>query len=762
MKTMKTMKNIKYLILSFLISAFIYGCSDSGLSNVKIVGLSAPKTVSVVSDTSGSAQLASQSSAQSASQSSAQFSAGFTGNTDYSNEKVDSWVKVGTGSEVIEEVNYMLCIVALANTYDYPNQNYRARHNAKNCRRASGNWALYGEGPLNMDMIVSTSRESNSAPYKQTMWFKVPYGTPSHMGYNTQWPMVMDMEVTKAPSGSDTLGEFTLKFTSYRETDAHVTYNNDSEYDGYVRVYSENGKKYLSAILFSVRGFMTGSDAAYNHDTYMTMIVELDSSGGITGRALIDTPQAWTLSGASTRKASQIAFNSTHINEKAGSDNASCSSRTSLHSTVWDYKAFYKDNGAAVNMSGGFPVTYTLGGVADKKGWADRWGLWTDVEGDAPTVVTRENGDKAIYNLVKAGGKLQKKTKGTRSLATNEVLTYWYDDTEYDVTWNGSAFTISGSSSAHTTALNDLNAAASNDARWPWSRRLNQDVKYIGTATVTYWAEEDVKPWHDDLNGGNLTLKCYQFCPEGEISKTLADTRPWDQTAVQAVDSDAWSTTGKTYTFNATDQKLYYGTTAVEVDPDLSSSTDTQTRLKFVTPSVSISNHWDVDNQDVHYVWRTGTKEWNQSLNFKNSSTSAFYEFSDPVKFDYTHLTANDANDSSTYNNLSYVLEYDGGLHGFPSVQQSDGSWTREINLKSGDLFNGEAKIGSREIVIKAVGIEKNPSAAAGECNALPLDGISLTPLSSTTVVNVSKTWADQNNLTGVDSGYKVIDGVAQ
>ena len=205
---MKTMKNIKYLILSLVTVLFIYGCSDAGSGDEQIVGLAAPKTVSVVSDTSNSAQLASQLSAQ--------FSAGFTGNTDYSNEKVDSWVKVGTGSEVIEEVNYMLCIVALANTYDYPNQTYRARHNAKNCRRASGNWSLYGEWPLNMDMIVSTTRVSNSEPYKQTMWFKVPYGTPSSLGYNTQWPMVMDMDVTKAPSGSDTLGEFTLKFTSYR------------------------------------------------------------------------------------------------------------------------------------------------------------------------------------------------------------------------------------------------------------------------------------------------------------------------------------------------------------------------------------------------------------------------------------------------------------------------------------------------------------------------------------------------------------------
>ena len=125
-------------------------------------------------------------------------------------------------------------------------------------------------------------------------------------------------------------------------------------------------------------------------------------------------------------------------------------------------------------------------------------------------------------------------------------------------------------------------------------------------------------------------------------------------------------------------------------------------------------------------------------------------------------MTANDANDSATYNNLSYVLEYDGGLHGFPSIQQSDGSWSREINLKSGDLFDGKAKIGDREIVIKAVGIEKNPAAATGECNDLPLDGISLTPLSSSTVVDVSKTWADQFNLTGIPSGYKVIDGIAQ
>jgi len=284
----------------------------------------------------------------------------------------------------------------------------------------------------------------------------------------------------------------------------------------------------------------------------------------------------------------------------------------------------------------------------------------------------------------------------------------------------------------------------------------------MGTSTVVYWAEEDVKPWHEDLNGGNLTLNCYQFCPQGQVSQALAAVEEWNQTAVEAVDSDAFSRTGKSYTFNVTDQLLKYGTTAVILDPTLSNTVESEFRMKLLPSSVTPSNYWNADEEDVHYIWRSGTKEWNQSINYKNQSTSAFYEFSDPVNFDYTHLTANDANDSSTYNNISYVLEYDGGLQGLPSIQLADGSYSREINLKDGDLFAGKAKHANRELVIKAVGIEKNPLATPGQCSALPLSGVSLTPPSSSTVISVSKTWAQQADVTGVAAGYKVIDGVAQ
>ena len=734
--------NYRFLLIA-LLSLFLLSCSDKPSTSAAASGLNAPKTISIVSDTTSSAQL----------------SAAFgDSTTDYAKMPVDTWIKVATGSEMLEEVNYLLCVIGLANTADYPNQSYRAQHNAKNCRRASGGWPLYGEGPVNREMLVTTTRSSSTAPYKQTMWFQVPYGKANA---NNDWDFVMDMDVTIAPSSSDPLGEFSFAFDSYRTTDSGGSYEDNTNYDGIMKVYSEGGKKYLSFFILAEVGFLTGSDAKWNYDTYQSIIVELDGSGALTGRAKIDGPSSWKGAETSTRKYSTLAFNGSNIHEKSGSDAEVCSSRTTLNSTIWDYKMFYKDTGSTVNMNGGFPVTYTKDSVTGLRGWASRYGLWTDAEGDAPTTVTAANTDQTIFDLVRAGGRLMKRTKGTRDLASGEVLNYWFNDSHFDVTWSGSDFTIE-TKEGSGDALSDLKAATSEDARWPWSRRLNQSVKYSGTKTITFWAEEDVKPWHDDLNGGNLTLTCYQLCPEGKISKTLADTRGWDQTAIESVDSSAWSSSGKTYTFNATDQKLYYGSTAVEVDPDLSSATDTSVWMNLLDPAVSISNHWEASDAAVGYIWHSGTKEWQQALNFKNQSTSAFYEFSDPVKFDYTHLTANDANDSSTYNNISYVLEYDGGLQGLPSIQLADGSYSREINLKDGDLFAGKAKHANRELVIKAVGIEKNPLATPGQCSALPLSGVSLTPPTSSTVISVSKTWAQQNELTDLPAGYKVIDGVAQ
>jgi len=100
-------------------------------------------------------------------------------------------------------------------------------------------------------------------------------------------------------------------------------------------------------------------------------------------------------------------------------------------SNVWGYKMFYKDTGKVLNMNGGFDITY---GATAKRGWANKYGLWTETEGDNPNTVTSKK-DSVVFNVIRAGGKLVKKTEGDRTLVLNEELTYWDNvtDTNYKV-----------------------------------------------------------------------------------------------------------------------------------------------------------------------------------------------------------------------------------------------------------------------------------------------------------------------------------------
>ena len=743
--------NTTKIISTLLLSVFISACGGGTGTPIPIEGMASPRNIPVVPENNSNS-----SSLNASSSNSSGFSASYGGSTsDYSKEPVYSWVKTTSGTEMLEEINYLLCIMKLANLDDYPNATYRAKHNAKLCRLPSGLYPLVGVGPVDREMIVTTSRSSATAPYKQTMWVSIPYGGEEE---NYEWPMVFDMEITKEPSSSQPLGEFILTYNQFAALAPTQT-----SWNGLIKAYSENGKNYVSAVFKIARSDQT--DVLEHFDTYSSMIIEIDGSGALVGMAKLDEPQ-WTSDFAAdiVRKVSKVNFNADYIHEQKTGETAVCSSQNNKKQNVWDYKMFYKDTGELLNMNGGFPVTYTLGGVAGKRGWADKWGLWTDVEADNPTVITQDDSTGAVFDVIRAGGKLIKRTKGNRSLATDEKLIYWYQtrDQDYKVKWNGSTFVSDDTDTGYVAALAELNEAnTSGRDRWPHSRRLNQQVKYTGSSTVIYWAEEDVKPWNSALLGGNLSLTCYGLCPQGEVSQTFADLDPWDQTAVNNQESGAFSTSGKAYTFDSSNMLLEYNNTAVVLDPSVSSSVESRFQMRLAPSGSTVSNYWEVDELPVSYIWESGTKDWQKSINFKKRSTSAFYQFSDPVKFDYTHLTANDLNSDSTYNNIGYYLEYDGGLHGIPS-NEVDGDWIREISLKDGDIFNGKAKLAGRELVLKAVGIEKNPVLASGQCGDLSLDNVTLSTPNPSITITTTKTWADRLNVSGLPSGYKVIDGVAQ
>ena len=77
----------------------------------------------------------------------------------------------------------------------------------------------------------------------------------------------------------------------------------------------------------------------------------------------------------------------------------------------------------------------------------------------------------------------------------------------------------------------------------------------------------------------NLSLTCYGFCPQGEVSQTLAGLHTSDETAVNNQESGAFSTSGKAFTFDSSNMLLEYNNTAVVLDPSVSSSNDIRFEL---------------------------------------------------------------------------------------------------------------------------------------------------------------------------------------
>jgi len=251
---------------------------------------------------------------------------------------------------MLTEINAVLCVIGLTDSLNHPNENYRVQYDAKKCRK---HLAQYN-GPVNRTIIVKNIKATTTSPFEQTLWFQGPYLKDSGLVHDDDY--VAKITITEVPSAASPLGLFDLTFESNRSAEGGVSYVSTEYYDGRITAYRENGSNYLKAMM------KFGQSVGWAYDNYATMIVALDDSGGITGRASLDMPN----NDMSGREAIITALNSTHINEQVGTDSAVCSARTNMLETVWNYKLYYKDNGDLLDLNGRFSVTYE----GTKVGWA--------------------------------------------------------------------------------------------------------------------------------------------------------------------------------------------------------------------------------------------------------------------------------------------------------------------------------------------------------------------------------------------------------
>jgi hypothetical protein len=452
-----------------------------------------------------------------------------------------------------------------------------------------------------------------------------------------------------------------------------------------------------------------------------TIAMTLNANGTASGSGKMSIDESF--GGSPISAVFSFAYNADYFRRDNG-NNDRCFSRDASDPgtgfSVWRYGLYDADTGARITRNSGFPIQYTTGGTTHH-GYMGYWGLWLPQDvlsgiasGATVQKVTYGSGSAttADYTLVKAGGKLTKYTKGTKTLAAIDQIrfTFWasaatspigitYDadssKRNYEMYWDNTTgnFVITGlqtcgSNGCQLASMTPV--AVTDNTYWSanyqfgifgWSQSLGGEV-FIATSStpsastvITYRTQDLVYPSQYAAIGN---LHCITDCPTASgIAALLASSAqtPFGSTAGN------YSPTSSlvTYTLNATTGNL--------VDSALAAVTTTSATLTgqfqwgirsgklfptsqagTVDAADGASNGsytpWGVDALDVYYVWETGPNGWNQFSAVKDGSGN-FVTFEPPLSVNYT-VPVGAA--YGTYAGRTIVLQYNGfgDLHGIP------------------------------------------------------------------------------------------------
>ncbi|UCF95419.1 MAG: DUF4214 domain-containing protein, partial [Desulfobacterales bacterium] len=478
----------------------------------------------------------------------------------------------------------------------------------------------------------------------------------------------------------------------------------DSDADGHVLVESVD------------IGDETQGEFGYMWNNKVRLVANSDLT---MGNAYIDVYESWNDEGGSgeDQYTSYIAFNENYFKELEGGEVApTVLDKNNFHQRIYRYKLFKKSDGSKVTRNAGFPIRLASGLHA----YIGYYGLW------APQGAAANDGDQvsrlgndATYTLVRKGGKLKKHTKaeiGLEELSGVEMSFYRCNDqgcSDYIIAWDkttelfnkiGRRNQENGQIEYYPTPYETVTFTEWEGA---WCEALNsylplgrlykddlgQPKAPANTDTVYYHAEETFIP------NANMTLYYWGPAP-GQNQDTY-----W---------MDFENMTEKTYTFDVQDLVLK----DENGDPILDSESEFGTYLSPLTIGhYTREDCWQAHDADIYYTWETGSNEWNQFTAIKDPQ-GEIVAFEAPLRFTYTHSTANDLNGVDTHNGKKFSIEYDGfELHIPFEFDADEGEWQPIINLKDGTVLVGS---NGTEYVLK--GTEgclrmqpaADPNAAAG------------------------------------------------
>lgn len=620
--------------------------------------------------------------------------------SEYVTDAQSSYVQDQT-SEGINQVNMITCIMAAMKPSSLVNQgSYLALVDESKCdtnnRDKASNSGSSNSGSnasQYMTATVTSSRASNSDPMKVSTWIDVSEG-------GTDMSIYVHTAASQPPTSSNPYGQFRLDYCG------KAAGLNSCVFNGYIDA-SASGLSYYD----------TSSEGGGTRLTAMTLNASGTTSG--SGRMAI------TESGATTDYT--FAYNASYFRRSDGVVDQ-CFSRDATDAgtgfSVWRYGLYDANTGARVTRNSGFPIEYTSGSTT-YHGYMGYWGLWlppdalSAISSGSTVQKVDYNGGSASatsYTLVKAGGKLTKYTKGTKTLAEIDHIHFTFGasaasgptglspystGTNYEAYWDqaNKRFVIDGYNScgaggckkATITPVNTTNAYWSTNypyGLFGWSQALGGEVfiatgsiandgSNAGSVNVTYRTQDLVYP---SEYAGIGDLYCVADCPTASgIASLLSSSAqtPFGSTAGNYAGTAAGSLV--TYTLDAASGNLKDGANADVTTASTNLSGMYQWGIRsgklFPTSQASTVDAADgaadnsyrassVDALNTYYVWETGPNAWNQFAAVKNSSGN-YVTFDPPLQVNFS--VPNTAAFGSSAGQ-TIVLQYNGfgDLFGIP------------------------------------------------------------------------------------------------
>jgi hypothetical protein len=557
---------------------------------------------------------------------------------------------------------------------------------------------------------VDSTRTSNDVPMRARIWLDDPEAEGANIFVN--------LSAASAPTAANPYGVFRVDYCGRMAGEPGCMFNG-----------------FLDGAASGVSFFEREQGDGGNGTKALRLTASSTTSGG--GSMQLQNPQE--------SQTFSFAYNADYYRRSDG-NGEQCFARDARDPgtgmSVWRYGLYDSTTGARIERNSGFPIEFTRNG-AKHHGYLGYHGLSLPpaaqaalANGDTVEKVDYANGSaptRTPFTVVKAGGKLMKYTRHTRTLRGIDQIrfTTWIGmeangffagaaaNTQYELYWDEAAgdFKVTGQMSCgangcNTQALPQVQAVAA--SFWAprggiqgWSQQLGGEVFVdlhgagatvdSGQVQVAYRSQDLVYP-----SQLPAALHCLRDCP------TAASIAAYFGAGGSAGSPFAGATANNfqptlpagvvAYTSDASSALLLDGAMApvvLEVDREaLEEQPQFRYGLRTGKLFVNLSDaecdtgsgtycEWRVNDLDVYYQWETGPQPWNQFAAVKNAS-GAFVNFDAPLQVSFAVPSGAAYGE---YAGKNIVLQYGGfgDLWGLPGICVSPAT-NEEVACDGGDV----------------------------------------------------------------------------